>query len=346
VLQRDSASRRRGPSRERKGTMRILVTGGTGFIGRRVVGRLRASGHELRCLARKTSDAASLLAAGAEVVIGDVTDAASVARASAGCKWVVNLANLFEFWVPDRREYHAVNVDGTRNVMEAALAAGAEKVVHVSTVAVYGDAAWPITETSELGTGCASEYARTKREGDAVAWALHRDKGLPLVTVMPGAVLGAGDPKAAGRYVRNIAQHRQPAQILTRSTFAFVYVGDVAEAIARVLERSGNIGEKYLLVAESVTFGQLNTMISGISGTRLPLLSFPDWLTVASAYACTAFADLVRKPPLLDLAIDQIDLMRQGLRADGSKASRELGFTYTPIRTALQEAIAQPARGA
>lgn len=320
--------------------MRILITGGTGFIGKRVVSRLKGSGHQIRCLARRTSEVGPLTAAGAEIVVGDVTDKASVTAAMTGCQRVINLANLFELWIPDRSQYHAVNVEGTRNVLEAALAAGVDKVVHISTMAVYGDAAWPISERSELGPHCASEYARTKREGDEVAWALHREKGLPLVVVMPAAVAGGGDPKATGRYLRRLARGHMPAQILTSHVFPFVYVGDVAEAVVRALEKPGNIGEKYLVSGESMTFGQLNHVVAELSGRHLPLLTFPDWLTVASARACTALADVVGTPPLLDLAFDQVAMMKQGFQIDGTRAARELGFTYTPIREAVREAIA------
>lgn len=323
--------------------MKIFITGGTGFIGKRVVQRLSGSGHELRCLARKTSNVALLRDAGAEVVIGDVTDAASVARASEGCQQVVNLANLFELWVPDRRQYQAVNVEGTRNVMEAALAAGVEKVVHVSTVAVYGQTPWPITEDSPLGTRCATEYARSKRKGDEVAWALHRQEGLPLVVVMPAGVLGAGDAKLAGRFVQMLTHRRLPAQVFTRHPFSWVHVDDVALAIERALEKPGNIGQKYLIVGESISFGEFNHLIAELSGARLPVLSLPDWMTVAGAYACTALAGLTKKPPLLDLSVDMVELMRQGFIADGGKAARELGFAYTPIRRALEDEIARPA---
>jgi len=323
--------------------MKIFVTGGTGFIGRRVVKRLRCSGHDLRCLARKTSDLGPLRDAGAEVVIGDVTDAASVARAAEGCGWVVNLANLFELWVRDRRQYRAVNVAGTRNVMKAALAAGADKVVHVSTVTVYGQTAWPIREDSPLGTRCATEYARSKREGDAVAWALYREEGLPLVVVMPGGVLGAGDPKAGGRFVEGVAHHRAPARICTRHPFAWVHVDDVALAIDRALEKPGNIGQAYMIVGESMTFSEFYRLISEVSGVPLPILALPDWLATAGAHACTVLASLTGKPPLLDLSVDQVALMRQGFIADGGKAARELGLAYTPIRRALEDEIGPPA---
>ncbi len=319
--------------------MRLFITGGTGFIGRSVLQRLTGTDHELVCLARPASDTEPLLQAGATVVHGDLTDPASLAAGIAGCQCVVSLANLYEFWVPDRRQYTKVNVEGTRNLLEAALDAGASKVVHVSTGAVFGDASWPITETSTPGPNCASEYVRSKRASDEVAWHLFETRGLPLVMIYPGAVLGPGDPKAAGRYVERLVNRRMPAQVLTDRMFAWVDVRDVAEAIVRAIDMEGNIGEKYLVVAENRSFGEINRMVAEISGARLPRLTLPDAVATASARLLTLIADGLGRPPLLDLAADQIALMRQGFQVDGSKAARELGLEYRPLRATLEEVV-------
>ena len=175
--------------------MKIFITGATGFIGSRLVKRLAQTKHEMICLARESSDVQFLITAGVTVFIGDVTDKASLLQGMEGCDWVVNLANFYEFWTPDRRLYHDVNVKGTRNVMEAALAKKVSKVLHVSTAAVFGNAGWPVTEASELGARCFGEYAKTKREGDLITWELFEKKGLPLVVVYPGAVSGRTIPK-------------------------------------------------------------------------------------------------------------------------------------------------------
>lgn len=326
--------------------MKIFITGGTGFIGNHVVRRLAEGGHQLRCLARSTSRTERLREIGAEVVVGDVTNRQSLLDGMKGCDWVVNLANFFDFWAPDDRIYTDINVVGTRNVMEAASSTKASKVVHVSTIAIYGQAKWPITETTELGATCASEYARTKRAGDAIAWELYRQGRLPLVMIYPSGVAGPDDPKAGGRYFSNVVRGNLPAQILVDKMFPWVDVRDVAEAIARALEKQGNIGERYLLAAENLTFGDINRILSELSGTRLPRLVLPDFMTVALARMMTRVADLRKKPPALDLAIDQILLMKQGFLADGSKAARDLGFSYRPIRETFGDEVKSAVGGA
>jgi len=321
--------------------MRVFITGATGFIGTRLVKRLSATDHELRCLARQTSDVQPLEAAGIDITFGDIIDKESVVRGMQGCDWVVHLASSFEFWVPDRQVYQAVNIDGVRNVMESALATNVKKVVLVSTAAVFGNSPWPITEESEFGPLCASRYAQTKREGEMIAWRMHEEEGLPLVVIYPGAVIGADDPKAAGRYLRKIALGKMPAQVAVDSVFPWVHVQDVCEAIVRALETDGNIGEKYLVNAANLTWGEMNRLICAVSGSKPPRLRLPNWATVMSARLLTGIADLFKKPPLLDLSVDQVALMMLGGEVDGSKAERELGFTYTPIREAVADAVAR-----
>jgi dihydroflavonol-4-reductase len=127
--------------------------------------------------------------------------------------------------------------------------------------------------------------------------------------------------------------------ILCRSSFPFVYVQDVAEAICRAAEKPGNIGAKYLLVGENLTFGQINAMVAEISGVSLPPLRLPNVLTFATAAALTAISRVLGRPPMWGMSLDQIRTMANGPIANGSKAERELGIRYTPIRRALQDAI-------
>lgn len=319
--------------------MKIFITGGTGFIGSHLVERLSRTDHELYCLVRKTSDVNSLKKLNVNLVVGDVTDKNSLLEGMRGCDWVAHLASTFEFWVRDRRVYNEVNITGMRNVMESVLESGIKKVVSVSTAAIYGNAKWPITEETRPGDYRASEYARTKYEGDQVAWEMYERDKLPLVVIYPGAVLGPNDPKAAGRYIKNFAQGKMPAQVLTGKLFPFVHVKDVCEAILKALEKDDNIGDKYLIIQCNRTFGEINEIISSISGTRLPGLKLPDFMTSFGAVMATGISRIIGKPPLLDMSIDQINLMKLGYEFDGSKAERELGLEYTPIRIALEEAI-------
>jgi dihydroflavonol-4-reductase len=325
----------------RRPGMKVFLTGGTGFIGSRTAERLARAGHDLNCLVRKESNTGSLEDLNAALTLGDLSDRQSLLEGMSGCDWVINIAAAYSFWLPRKQTYSQVNVAGTRNVMECALLAGVSKVVHISTAAVYGKPqARPFNEESPVGPVRFSEYARTKYEGDLIAWRLHDSRGLPLVIIYPGGVLGPDDPKPTGEYIRNVIDGRMPVRVLEDAVFPWVHVRDVAEVIVRAAEKKDNLGEKYLAVGDNLTFGEINRMISDISGVPLPRVWIPDSLVMAGAVLLTLIADVVKRPPPWGMAADQIRTMKEGAEVSGAKAQNELGIEYTPIRVALEEAIA------
>ena len=320
--------------------MRILVTGGTGFIGTHLVHRLLQTDHQVTCLVRKTSNTSILERLGIGFVFGDVTDPDSLSGAMNGHDCVMNLANVYSFWEADRDIYRRVNIDGTKNVMEAALRAGVAKVVHVSTCGIYGKPDdVPYTEESEPGQVQFSEYFRTKYIADEVVWEMYRNQNLPLVMVYPVGVMGPGDPKATGQYILRLLKRAMPARVLENAMFTFVHVQDVAEIIYRAAIKEDNLGERYIAGKFQHTFGDINRMVSEISGVKLPLLGLPDFTVMPTAWLLTGIADVIKRPPVWGMAIDQMRTMKEGVRADGSKAERELGVAYIPIRQAVQDAI-------
>ncbi len=321
--------------------MKIFITGVTGFIGKQVLEQLKKTTHELFCLVRKTnSSIGNLRSSGVNVIEGDVRDKSSILNGMNGCDWVINLANIYTFWEPDKSVYKTTNVDGTRYVMECALEAKVSKVVHISSIVTYGKPAEvPFREDSLPGQKQFSLYAQTKSEGDRIAWDLYKNKGLPLVVVYPAAVLGAGDPKSSGAYVSGLVKKRLPATVFKNSMLTWVHVRDVAEGIIKALEKSGNIGERYFIASDQISLKDFNKMISEVSGVSMPLINMPDFLALSGAYLLTGISNLIKKPPVWGMSVNQMKTMKEGFRADGSKAERELGITYTPIRTALLEQI-------
>jgi len=319
----------------------MFVTGGTGFVGSEVIKRCVKAGHEVRCLARPVSITSALEELGVEIVRGDILSKPSLIKGMTGCDVVIHAAAAYSFWTANRDEYREVNVGGTRNVMESALQAGVFKVIHVSSVVVYGKPPIsPVTEYTPFSRFHASEYARTKCEGEGIAWNLHRSKALPLVVVYPGAIIGPGDPKATGQYIQNLIHRRLPATILDNASFPFIHVSDVAEAITRAAAMPRNQGARYLLVSENLTFGQLNTMISEISDVPLPGVHLPDAVTFTLAGLLTGLSRFTGRPPGWGLSLDQVRTMKNTPLVDGSRAERELGLKYIPIRQAIADAIA------
>jgi len=322
--------------------MRIFITGATGFIGNKVVIRLAGSEHEVLCLVRKNNqDSQRLKSLGVKLIIGDITDKSSILRGMSGCDRVIHLAGLYSFWQRHNRLFKEVNVDGTRNVMEAALETKISKVVHVSTALIYGKPGEsPFTENCREGPVRFGRYGRTKFKGDQIVWDLYKNMNLPVVVIYPCGVLGAGDSKPSGKYVSDLINRRLPATVLKNSILTWVHVKDVADAIVRAMEKTGNIGEKYLIGKQQLSMSEFNQMISEVSGVPLPFLQMPDFLTVANAYIFTALSRITGLQPPWGMSVDQIRTMKEGFRVDGSKAEKELELCYTSIRKALEEQIA------
>jgi dihydroflavonol-4-reductase len=320
--------------------MKVFITGATGFIGNEVSKRFASIDHDLTCLVRDSSNVEELKKLNVKLAIGDVLDRDSLDRGMKGCDWVVNLASAYMYWDPDRSIYYRVNVDGTRNVMEASLDAGVSKVVHVSSIVVFGKPEeCPIVETSPPGPKRFSDYSESKYQGDCIAWELYENKNLPLVVIYPCGVTGPNDAQYAGNVIKSFIKREMPATAFHRSVLTLVDVRNVAEAIVRATEKDNNIGEKYIIGKEQVKMEEFYRMIGDISGVPLPKMRLPDSMALFNARLLTWWADMIKKPPLWNMALDGCRVMKEGWIADGSKAERELGIAYTPIRTTLEDAI-------
>ena len=320
--------------------MNIFLTGGTGFIGRHTAELLSKTNHKVKLLIRNSSKRHNINFPNIIFVEGDLSDKNSLIKGMKDCEAVINIAGHYTFWEANPKIYTDVNINGTRNILESSLETGVKKVIHISTAGVFGKPnEQPFDEKSIPSEIKFSEYFRTKYEGDKIAWDLYQKRNLPLVVLYPVCVIGAGDTKASGRYLKDLISKKLPATIFNDEIFSFVYVKDVAQAIVSALEKENNIGEKYLIGDNRLKWGAINKMISEISGVRLPKIRMPNFLTMLNAYMLTGIANLIKKPPLWGMAIDQMKVMKAGFSVDGSKAERELGIKYTPISFALKEAI-------
>jgi len=321
--------------------LNVFITGGTGFIGSHLARRLAAEGHTLRCLARPTSRTDDLRALGAEIITANMHDRAALVRAMRGCDWVFHLANVYAMWHPRPEEFQQTNVEGTRCVMEAALEAGVGKVVYLSTVAVLGKPAErPFNEDSRPGARPFSAYGRSKAEGDRLVQQMVRERGLPAVTLYPGIVLGPGDDKPSGIYIQDLIRGKVPTPIFRRSVETYATVQDVAEAALRAAEHPDSAGKRYLIGGERLNGMEYVRQICAAAGVRVPWMRLPDFFVIAAAYFFTLRSNLTGTPPPWGLSIDAAWTLYHGFDFDGSRAARELGFSYTPVRQALVEAVA------
>lgn len=310
----------------------ILVTGGTGFVGRRLIGRLAASGERVRALVRRTSDVSVFANGPVELAYGDVTDRPSVHEAMRGCTHVYHLAKPSDWLTPDTALHHRVNVDGTRNVMEEALAAGVEKVVYTGSYLTLFQEGGLGVNANHRGNWIGA-YNQSKRLGEQEALSMN-GRGLPVVSVLPTAIYGPGDTSDAGRILVLYLRRRLLAQLEIRANM--VYVDDVVDGHIAAMQR-GRPGKRYVLGGDNSSSCQIVEMLAEMEGRRYIPPRLPFWIWPAVGLACELWAALRGSQPLIDR--DFVHYFAQPLYVDSDAPRRELGFSYTPLREGLQRYV-------
>src|SRR5579863_260306 len=316
-----------------------LVTGATGFVGAAVTRALLADGHRVRVLARPRSDRRNLAGLEVELAEGLLEDAASLQAAVAGCRYLFHVAADYRLWVPDPAAMFRANVDGTRVLMEAALAAGVERIVYTSSVATLGlvkggsaDEATPSGETNMIGP-----YKRSKFVAERVVRELAAESGLPAIIVNPSTPIGPGDvkPTPTGRIIVEAAKGKMPGFVDTGLNI--VHVDDVAAGQLLAAER-GQIGKRYILGGENLSLADILGEVARIVGRRPPSLKIPYAVVLPIAAGAEIMARFTGREPLTTL--DGVRMSRKKMYFSSAKAMRELGYRPRPARDAIADAIA------
>jgi dihydroflavonol-4-reductase len=311
-----------------------LVTGASGFLGWHVARVLLERGYPVRALVRPGSHVDSL---DVEPVTGDLRDAASLRRAVSGCGLVFHVAADYRLWARDPAELYRSNVEGTRNLLEAARQAGAERVVYTSTVGCIGvphngigDETMPVT----LGD-MAGDYKRSKFQAEQVALEFAR-AGLPVVIVNPTAPVGDHDvkPTPTGKIVADFLHGDMPAFIDTGLNV--VDVRDTAEGHWLASQR-GEVGERYILGSENLTLAQILGKLARIANRKAPTIQLPYAVAWCAGVGSTAWANLTGAPPRVPL--NGVRMARKKMWVTHEKARRELGFNPGPAEQALTRAV-------
>lgn len=321
-------------------TRLITVTGATGFVGRTVVERLlQETDVRVRCLVRPDSDRSKLshLQERVHFVPGDITRPQTLASAFDGAWGVINLAGYREFWSESRTHYYDINQQGADNVFRACLKAEVGKVVQVSTPLAFGvPKHLPFNESSAPGQHT-SDYGRSKYLGDEAGWQLLREEDLPLTVVYLAAVIGAGDDKATME-VRRAVENRLPALVGADTTYTYVYVKDAAEAIVRALFKDDTIGNSYLIGDQRATTRAYFDTIGALADVTIPRTNIPEAWLMPVAKTMEWIANRTGRRPVIP--VDVIKTTAAGsLLFDASLGKKALGLTYTPLESALAEAV-------
>jgi dihydroflavonol-4-reductase len=316
--------------------MRALVTGAAGFIGSHVVRALVAAGAEVIAFDRAFRTAPHTGVA--ELVVGDVLDGDSVRRAAEGCDAVFHLAAVYSYARADAAAMTAINVQGTRTVLEAVSKGGPRRVVHTSSCATCGPVGGRAANESDEppARDLVIPYKRTKLEGERAALEAAR-AGIDVVVVNPTVPVGPGDlrPTPTGKMIADVAHGRARAY-LARSALNVVAVQDVAAGHLRAFER-GRTGERYLLGGENLSIRDVFATVAAAAGRPVPRVGIPWSAAYAAARAAGAVTRRSGREPSM-LILDEVRAGRLPHLFDDAKARAELGHESRPAHEALVEA--------
>ena len=324
--------------------MKCFVTGATGFIGSNLCRELLKRGFEVRVLLRKDSDKKALEGLDLEFFYGDLSDRQRLSEGLKNCDWCFHVAASYHLWMKDYRPMYAANVEGTRNILEAAVNAGCPRIVYTSTVGcialpkvvdgklVPSDEAALVSESQ-----MSNHYKLSKFRAEQVALEFARN-GAPVVIVNPSAPVGPWDvkPTPTGKIIVDFLNGAMPAYLDTGLNW--VHVRDVAIGHILAAEK-GKIGERYILgnAEGNLTMEETFRLLEEISGIPAPKVKIPYSVALFFAYINEAISKITGIPPKAPVA--GVKMAKYMMFFNPSKAIKELGLPQTPVRQAFSDAI-------
>jgi dihydroflavonol-4-reductase len=316
-----------------------FLTGGTGFVGASLARLLLSQGLKVKALARKGSDRRNLAGMDVEIVEGGLLDKTAIEAGVSGCRYVFHVAADYRIWVPNPADMYRANVDGTENVIRAAAKAGAEKIVHCSSVAAVKvpDDHTPVDETSEYSSlsDVVGDYKKSKYLADVLARRLGKEEKLPVVIVNPAAPIGPRDikPTPTGKIVVDFMNGKMPSYIDTGMNI--VHVDDVAMG-HWLAATKGRVGERYILGGENLTLKGVLDLLAAATGRSAPRFKTPYAVAYAFGAVDTAIARMRGVEPTAPL--DAIKMAKHYMWFSSEKAKRELSYSSRPAAVALKDA--------
>ena len=317
--------------------MRVLVTGATGFVGSNLAAALAARGDTVRVLRRETSRLDALEGIPVEHAIGDVLEPEAVRAALEGCELLFHVAAISQYWRTSKDAILRVNVEGTRIVMQAALEAGVNRVVHTSSIAALGipepgrvlDESHPFPDSSQWWTYGYSKHLAELEVQEAVR------KGLSAVMVNPAVIVGPRDVNfVGGELIR--ASLKGQLRIVPPGGTSTIHVDDVVFGHLAAAEK-GVAGERYILGSENLSHREIAAILAEVTGGAPPLLTLPGGCMGPLGKVVDAFNGLHGGVPLV--TGEQLRLGRERFYTDNAKAVRVLGLPQGRFRQAAQDAF-------
>lgn len=317
--------------------MKIFITGASGFIGSHLLQKLLDDGHTVNALYR--SIPAGNLPRNLHCFKGDIMDADSIAKAMTDCDIVYHTAALAKLWSKNKEEFYSINVQGTVNVLEAAVNCGIRKLVFTSSCGVLGPSLHkPMTENDPRIISFRLDYERSKHMAE-IACREYAARGLNVVIVNPTRVYGSSNNTVNG-IDKMIQQYMCgkwyfiPGNGKTIGNYA--YVNDVVNGHILAMQK-GNSGERYILGGENLDYLQLFDKIRTVTGAQYRLLKCPITLVKIIGYLQLINHTISGTPPTLTPSM--ADRLRYDAIMSCEKSCKQLGYTITPFETALAESL-------
>jgi dihydroflavonol-4-reductase len=320
--------------------MRTLVTGGNGFIGSAIVRALISEGKKVRVLVRENSDTCNIKNLPVELVYGDIRNKNSLKKALTDCSILFHVAAHYRIWDRDKSLFYKINVDGTKNIMEAAIHAGVKRIVYTSSIAALGTSFGNklANESTPLDMRTAKgHYKLSKLLAEKEVMRLINQFSLPAVIVNPTAPVGPGDikPTPTGRVIREAALGKIPAYVNTGLNI--VHVDDVAKGHLLALD-DGVIGEKYILGGDNMSLRAILSHVAKITHHRPPLFRLSPEIVLPLAYLSEFWARISHgQEPML--TVDGVKLSRQRMYFSSNKARKQLGYQSRKAEKAIEDAV-------
>jgi dihydroflavonol-4-reductase len=318
--------------------VRVLVTGATGFTGGHLARTLARRGYQVRALIRRESDAEPLRDAGIDTVVGDLKQRATLERAVERAEVVYHIAAIYRQAGLPESEYRAVNVTAVKDLIEAAAAAGATRLVHCSTVGVHGDVKHPpADEDAPLSPG--DIYQVTKVEGEAAAREAAARTGLAVTIARPTGIYGPGDRRLL-KLFRGVARRRFVVLGSGNIFYHLTYIDDLVEGFRLCGEVPAAANRTYLLAGgEVTTLNELVGLIAGEAGVARPTGRWPVWPVWLAGAMCEALCVPLRiEPPLYRR---RVDFFTKSRAFDIARARREIGYApQVGLRDGIRRTLA------
>jgi dihydroflavonol-4-reductase len=313
-------------------TDRVLITGGTGFLGGLLVARLVADGRQVRALVRHPVDRERLPDPRVELAFGHLDDEDSLVRAADGCEVVYHVAGMNQLCLADPAPLYRANVEGTERMLRAARRVGVRRVVHTSSAATLGgDGSTVLDETAGPPAEFTSHYARSKFEAEQLALGFD---GVEVVAVNPSSVQGPGRTTGTASVFIGYLNGRLPFDLPAK--FGLCYTEDCVNGHL-LAETKGRPGQRYLLNTATLTNSEAIDLIAVIAGLAERPRTLPLPVAMGVATVAEGVARVRGRQP--KLCRESVRTLGHPHLFDGSRATRELGLRYTPLRPAMEATV-------